>query len=265
MILKDFFKDIYTQRNVIFQLAQKDFSARYLGSYLGIFWAFIHPALLTIVYWFVFQVGFRSSPIDDFPFILWLLAGIIPWFFFSESFSSAATSIEQHSYLVKKMVFKVHLLPIVKIVSSLVVHIVFLALTLMTFFSYGQGFSWYTLQVFYYLFCLIIFLVGTTWITASLNVFLKDIGQLVNVILQFGFWLTPIFWTFNLIPDKLKWVFKLNPVYYIVEGYRDSLIHRVGFWHHYNLTLFFWLVTILFLLIGSKLFKKLSPHFSDVL
>ncbi|MGG4394298.1 ABC transporter permease [Paenibacillus thiaminolyticus] len=265
MTIMRFARDIFRQRHMILSLAKKDFKSRYLGSYLGVFWAFIQPSLLVFIYWFVFQVGFRSTPVEDFPFILWLLAGIVPWFYFSDSLASSTNSIEQNSYLVKKIVFNTHFLPIVKIVSSLMVHFVFMMLMFLIFFSYGESFSLYQLQIFYYSFALTMFLVGLSWIVSSLNVFLKDIGQIVSIILQFGFWLTPIFWTFKLVPEKLHWLFKLNPIYYIVEGYRDSLINQVWFWHHYNLTLYFWGLTVVMLVGGARLFKKLSPHFSDVL
>ncbi|WP_270619453.1 ABC transporter permease [Paenibacillus macerans] len=264
-ILFEYFRDILKQRYIIFELAKKDFKLRYLGSSLGVFWAFIQPSLLVLIYWFVFQVGFRNTPVENFPFILWLLAGIVPWFYFSDSLGSVTNSIEQNSYLVKKIVFKVHFLPIVKIVSSLMVHLVFIMLMLLIYYFYGLPFEVYHLQIFYYSFAVSMFLVGLSWVVSSLNVFLKDIGQIVSIILQFGFWLTPVFWTFKLVPEKLHWLFKLNPIYYVVEGYRDSLINRTWFWQHANLTIYFWTLTILLLFTGAKLFKKISPHFSDVL
>ncbi|WP_289356578.1 ABC transporter permease [Paenibacillus sp. S-12] len=265
MTLFQYLRDIFKQRNIIMELSRKDFKSRYLGSYLGMFWAFFQPMFLVLVYWFVFQVGFRSNPIEDIPFILWLLAGIVPWFFFSDSLASATTSIEQNSFLVKKVVFNVHFLPIVKIISALKVHFVFILLMLIVFYSYGEPFDLHQLQIFYYSGALILFLTGLSWVVSSLNVFIKDIGQIVSVVLQFGFWLTPIFWSFDLLPEKWQWVFKFNPMYYVVAGYRDSLINKVWFWHHYNLTALFWVVTLFLLFVGAKLFKKLSPHFSDVL
>lgn len=264
-ILIRYFKDILDQRNIILELAKKDFKSRYLGSYLGVFWAFIQPTLLVLIYWFVFQVGFRNTPVENVPFILWLLAGIIPWFYFSDCLASSTYSIEQNSYLVKKIVFNVHFLPIVKIVSSLMVHLVFMLLMLLVYYCYGEPFNFYQLQIFYYSIGLTLFLTGLSWIVSSLNVFLKDVGQVISIVLQFGFWLTPIFWTFKLVPEKLHWLFKLNPIYYVVEGYRDALINQTWFWQHGNLTIYFWALTLIMLFAGAKLFNKISPHFSDVL
>ena len=90
-----FLRDIYHSKTLIFQLAINDFKSRYVGSYLGIIWAFIQPLITILVLWFVFQVGFRSAPVDGFPFILWLSCGLIPWFFFSDSVNSAACSLTE--------------------------------------------------------------------------------------------------------------------------------------------------------------------------
>lgn len=260
-----FIKDIYQGRRLIIELARNDLKNRFLGSYLGIIWAFVQPIITIFIFWFVFQVGFKSAPVENFPFILWLICGMIPWFFFSESFQGATTSILENSYLVKKVVFRVNVLPIVRILSSLFIHLFFIAVIFIIFLTYGYKPSIYNLQVIYYLFASIAFILGLSWITSSLVVFLRDLGQIINIVIQFGFWLTPIFWSFKIMPEKYLFIFKLNPMYYIIEGYRDSFINNVWFWNHYNLTINFWMITSAVLIIGIMLFRKLRPHFADVL
>jgi len=122
--------ELINNRKLIFSLAKNDFKTKYAGSYLGIIWAFIQPIITVLIYWFVFQVGFKSAPMKDFPFVLWLIAGIIPWFFFQESLMNATNSLLEYSYLVKKVVFKVSVLPLVKIISALFVHIFFIFLAI---------------------------------------------------------------------------------------------------------------------------------------
>jgi lipopolysaccharide transport system permease protein/teichoic acid transport system permease protein len=260
-----FVEDIYQGRRLILELAKNDLRNRFLGSYLGIVWAFIQPVITIFIFWFVFQVGFKSAPVQDFPFILWLVCGMVPWFFFSESFLGATNSILENSYLVKKVVFKVSILPIVRIISSLFIHLFFIAVIFIMFLAYGYKPSIYNLQVIYYLFASIILILGLSWITSSLVIFLRDMGQIISIIIQFGFWLTPIFWSFKIMPEKYHFIFKLNPMYYIIEGYRDSFINHAWFWHHYNLTINFWMITCGILIIGIILFKRLRPHFADVL
>ncbi|WP_281890079.1 ABC transporter permease [Paenibacillus sp. YYML68] len=250
---------------IIWEMAIKDIKSKYLGSYLGVFWGFLQPAITILIYWFIFEVGFKAVPVSDAPFILWFMAGIIPWFFFSEAISTATNSITESSYLVKKVIFPVGLLVLVKITSSLFIHFFFITLLFIMFYLYGFDFSWYNIQVFYYTISTIILLLGLSWISSSLIIFLKDIGQFVNMLLQFFFWLTPIFWGLDMLPDKYVFFFKLNPVYYLVEGYRDSFIHKIWFWEHTALTPYFWFITSVFLILGYNLYKKLRPHFADVL
>ncbi len=260
-----FIRDLYQSRSMILQLAKNDFRSRYIGSYLGITWAFIQPLVTILVMWFVFQVGFKATPVDDIPFILWLSCGLIPWFFFVDSVNSSANSLFEYSYLVKKVVFRVSVLPIIKIVSAFFVHLFFIAFLVIMFQFYGYRPTVYYFQLIYYSLCMLLLVTGLSWITSSLVVFLKDTTQVIAVILQMGFWLTPILWPISMVPEKYHFLFKLNPMFYIVYGYRDSLILGVGFWHRYNQSAYFWIMTLAFFLIGAFLFRRLRPHFPDLL
>lgn len=260
-----FIRDLFQSRRVILELTKRDFKSRYLGSYLGLLWAFLHPIVTILVFWFVFQVGFKSIPVDNYPFILWLMVGIIPWFFFSDGISNASTSIVDNSFLVKKMVFRISILPVVKILSALIIHIFFVIVLFLMFWFYGYFPDIYNIQALYYLFSAIVFILASSWITSSVILFMKDIGQIVAVLLQFGFWLTPVFWSLKIMPEKYHPIIQLNPAYYIVEGYRDSFIYKVWFWEHINLTIYFWVVTSLTFVCGAIIFRKLRPHFGDVL
>ncbi|MBZ4687980.1 MAG: tagG [Clostridiales bacterium] len=260
-----FVLDIYKSKKIILELTKQDFRSRYLGSYLGILWAFIQPTITILIFWFVFQVGFKSRPVDDYPFILWLICGMIPWFFFSEGLQSATNSVMDYSYLVKKVVFRVSSLPIIKILSALFVHLFFIAFMFFMFSIYGYKPTIYSLQVIYYLVATIILVLGLSWITSSLVVFLKDVGQIVAMILQFGFWLTPIFWSLQMMPEKYHFIIKLNPMYYIVNGYRNTFIYQKWFWEDLRLTILFWSINLLLFVFGAIVFRKLRPHFADVL
>ena len=102
--------ELYQNRKLIWKLARSDFKTRYAGSYLGIFWAFVQPIVTIVVYWFVFQIGLRSGDVGDTPFVLWLVAGLIPWFFFSEALGGGTGAMLEYNYLVKKVVFKISIL-----------------------------------------------------------------------------------------------------------------------------------------------------------
>lgn len=263
--IKNLGQEVYKNKTLIWSLSKNDFKTKYAGSYLGIIWAFIQPIVTVLVYWFVFQVGFRSGSVGNFPFVLWLVAGIVPWFFFSEGLMNATNSMSEYSYLVKKVVFKISILPIVKITSALFVHIFFVCFTILLFGLYGYMPNIYMLQVIYYSFCMFVLVLGISYATCAIVVFFKDLGQIINIFLQVGMWMTPIMWNYDMISEKYQWILKINPMYYIVEGYRDSLINQVWFWHRFNQTIYFWILAMGLFGIGTIIFKKLKVHFADVL
>jgi len=119
--------------------------------------------------------------------------------------------------------------------------------------------------VIYYSFAISILLLGLSWITSSVVVFFKDMEQLVAIIIQFGFWLTPIFWSMKIVPDKYHNLIELNPIVYIIEGYRNSMIYHKWFWEEPTATIYFWSITMIIFLIGGLTFNKLKPHFADVI
>jgi len=250
---------------LLLKLTKNDFKQRYLGNFLGIFWAFIQPTATIAVFWFVFQVGFKSQPVDNFPFILWLIAGMFPWFYFSEGLAQGTNSVLANSFLVKKIVFRVSLLPIIKLLSALAIHIFFILFMFAMFIYYGYYPNIYWLQVIYYSFAISILLLGLSWITSSIVIFFKDVEQLVTIIIQFGFWLTPIFWSMKIVPDKYHSLIELNPIVYIIEGYRNSMIYHKWFWEEPMATIYFWSITMIIFLIGGLTFNKLRPHFADVI
>lgn len=123
-------KEIISNRKLIWDLSKNDFKTRFAGSYLGIIWAFVQPIVTVLVYWFVFEKGMHASGINlrsgiTAPFVLWLIAGLVPWFFFQEVLSGGTNALMEYSYLVKKVVFQIDILPIIKLISALFVHLFF--------------------------------------------------------------------------------------------------------------------------------------------
>lgn len=259
------FKEIIVNIALIFKLAKSDIKIKYAGSYLGILWAYMQPILTTFIYWFVFQIGFKSAPVEDFPFILWLISGLVPWFFFSDAIITATNCMIEYSYLVKKVVFQIDILPAVKICSALLVHIVFLIFIFALFGIYRIKIDIYCFQIIYYSFCIIILLLSISYLTATINVFVKDTIQAINIIMQLIFWMTPIVWDVNIMPASIQKLLKLNPFFYIVNGFRDALINKIWFWDKYNQTIYFWVFTSILLMFSTFIFKKFKPHFADVL
>lgn len=267
--IKEFFrflKHIYSSKELLLTLIKNDFRKQYLGSYLGLIWAFIQPLTFIVVIWFVFELGFRAGPTSDgTPFFLYLTTGMIPWFFISNAFVSGTNSIVANSFLVKKVSFRVSILPLVQIGSALIIHLVLVGFLIVTFLLYGYMPTIYWLQLPFYILCSIVLLLGLSWLTSAIRVFVKDVGQFIAILMQIGFWATPIFWSINMIPQKYQWILKLNPAFYIVDGYRNTFINGSWFWEHQNIMLYYFALTLFCLGLGAIVFKRLRPHFGDVL
>jgi len=268
MVFKGFIKFnrlLMSHRYLIVAMAKREISAQYVGSFLGFVWTFIKPLVLITVLWFVFSVGFRSRPMTDVPFVVWLAAGMAPWFCFTDIVMNSTAAVVGSAPLVKKTLFPSQILPVIKLLSGLMTHIVFLIILIGLLLSQGIPLSFKMLQFIYYLICFSTLALGLSWFVSALNVFVRDVAQIVGVVFQVGFWATAIFWDLNMMSPKIQMWIKLNPAYYVVQGYRDSFLTFVPFWHHGLYTLYFWTVTISVLLIGAYVFSKLKPQFADVL
>lgn len=265
--LIEFPTEIYRSKKLIGQLSVNDFKTKYAGSYLGIIWAFVQPLVTILVYWFVFGVGLRSGNVLDVPFVLWLVAGLVPWFFFSDAWNGGTGALIDYMYLVKKVVFQIDILPLVKVVSALFVHGFFVIFTVALYICHGIWPDLYVLQIIYYSFCTFVLVLGLCYITSAIIGFFRDLSQIINILLQVGVWMTPIMWNMDGmdLPGWVSAVLRLNPMFYVVTGYRDSFINKVWFWEHPTQTLYFWIVTLFVLGSGAVLFKKLKVHFADVL
>lgn len=258
--------EFFREKGLIWNLSKNDFKTKFAGSYLGIIWAFVQPVVTVLVYWFVFQVGLRTPRTSNHPFVLWLMAGIVPWFFFSEALSGGTNALIEYSYLVKKVVFKIDILPMVKSISSLFVHLFFIMFVSTLCWCYGYMPGIHSLQLIYYVVCNFVLVLGLVYMTSAVVVFFKDLSQIINIVLQVGIWMTPIMWDANILGSGvLRFIFKLNPMYYIVDGFRDALLGDSWLGDKVMWTIYFWVLAAGIFMAGATIFRKLKIHFADVL
>lgn len=262
--------ELYQNRRLIWRLSRNDFKKRYAGSYLGTIWAMVPPIVTVAMYWVVFDRIFGSGPQvtytgGEVPYVLFLTAGLVPWFFFSDAVMGGMTSLMEYNYLVKKVVFKVSILPIIKVTAAMFVHIGFSVVLVLIAAFYGYTPTVYTLQLFYYTFCEYVFILGLSYATCAIVLFFRDLQNLVSIIMQVGMWATPILWNINTLREKYKPFIKLNPMTYIVEGYRSAVYEQQWFWEHFYSSTYFWIVTALLFVVSALIFKKLKPMFADVM
>lgn len=264
-------KELYQSRELIWKLSKNDFKKRYAGSYLGFIWALVQPVITVLMYWIVFDVVFntRSQMLAsgvEVPYVLFLTAGLVPWFYFSEALTNGTNALLEYSYLVKKVVFKISILPIIKLIAATFIHAFFACILLVISIMYGYVPSAYTLQIVYYTFCTFMLVLALSYWTSSIVIFFRDLGQIINIVLQVGMWATPILWDINMVNDPLlMFILKLNPMVYIVNGYRNAIYGQEWFFTHFYSSTYFWLFTVTLFCTGSLVFKKLKVHFADVL
>lgn len=263
--------ELFQNRRLIWRLSKNDFKKRYAGSYLGTVWAMVPPLVTVIMYYVVFDRIFGSGPQltytgGEVPYVLFLTAGLVPWFFFTDAVMGGMTSLLEYNYLVKKVVFKVSILPMIKVNAAMFVHVGFTAVLIVIAAFYGHYPSIYTLQVIYYTLCEYVFILGLSYATCAIVIFFRDLQNLISILMQVGMWATPILWNLNTqLREKYKPLLKLNPMTYIVEGYRSAVYEQQWFWQHFYSSTYFWIVTALLFVISALIFKRLKPQFADVL
>ena len=263
-------KELWGNRELIWKLARNDFKKRYAGSTMGRVWAFIQPIVTVGMYYCIFGIIFparaqlAASGVKA-PYVVWLTAGLIPWFYFSEAIGGGTSALIEYNYLVKKVVFKISILPIIKVIAATFIHAFFVLVMLILYFIYGYKPSLYLLQLVYYSFCMFCLTLAISYSTCAIVVFFRDLSQITGIFLQLGMWGTPILWEIGVIPEKYRIIFKLNPVFYIINGYRSAMFEKEWFFADFYSTMFFWIITAIIFVIGALIFKRLKPHFADVL
>lgn len=259
--------ELYQNRHLIWKLAKNDFKKRYAGSYMGALWALVQPVVTVVMYYIVFDklMGGTNRGAEGVPMVLFLTAGLVPWFFFNEALNNGTNALREYDYLVKKVVFKISILPIIKVIAATFIHVFFVGVLLVVAALYGYYPTIYTIQIVYYSFCLFIFVLALCYTTCSIVVFFKDLAQIINIVLQIGIWATPILWDIDSISYQWVFLLKLNPLVYIVGGFRDAIYGKEWFFQDFFSTMYFWIVTIALFGIGGAIFKRLKVHFADVL
>lgn len=264
--------ELYENRKLIWKLSKNDFKKRYAGSYLGMVWALAQPVVTVVMYWFVFDRFFGQGKQQittgiAIPYVLYLTAGLVPWFYFTEAWQSGTTALLEYNYLVKQVVFKISVLPIIKVIAATFIHVFFACIMLFVAILYGVYPSVYTIQLIYYSFCLFVFILALTYATCAIVVFFRDLTQIIAIFLQVGMWATPILWNIAILDDNpvLLTIIKLNPMVYIVNGYRSALVEHVWFFSDFYSTVYFWIFTVVMFGIGALVFKRLKTHFADVM
>ncbi|CUP47999.1 hypothetical protein BH721_07660 [Clostridium baratii] len=248
------------------RLAVYDFIAPLRDTYLGMVWIVLNPLLQIGVYWIVFGMGIRSGrPVDGHPFLLWMLAGIIPWFYINSAIGGGALCIYAKSSMLTKMKFPSSIIPTYNTLTKLIETIPTIGILFIVYACYGYKLNIYSIQIIYYFFAVTVLIIGLSLLNSALVMAIRDINRIISTILRFLFYLTPILWVPGKMPFVLELFMRLNPFTYIVNGFRESLLYNKWFLENLSGTIYFWCITIIVFILGVTVHMKLRNKFADMI
>lgn len=266
VILGSFLRKLYLQRGLIRNFVVRDLRARYIGSFMGFFWSVIHPIVLLVSYSFVFSTVLGMRPLPDTgttSFPLFLFCSILPWLFFQDVVQRSSTVVLDNANLVTKTLFPTEILPLTVLLAGVVNHVIGFAILLVILLFVTGKVTFLLLLVPVYFLVLALFTLGLSWLVAGLNVFVRDVSQVLTVILTFWFWFTPIFFTADRFPKRLGFLLRWNPIAYVVTAYRDCLLRK----ELPDMWALLWLALASFAVFvaGGLFFRNIKREFADVL
>lgn len=262
----EIFKTIVGQRQLIHQITKREIAGRYKGSVLGLAWSFFNPVLMLIVYTFVFSVIFQTKwgqgTGGKGEFASMLFCGLIVANLFGEVVGRAPLLISSNVNYVKKVVFPLEILPVISIATALF-HAFISVLVLVIALLFLNGTVPWTVILFpVVLLPFLIVLCGISWVLASLGVYLRDIGQIIGVVVTIMTFMAPVFYPLNAIPGKYVQFIMLNPLTMIIEQFRDVVVRGA------LISLTDWVIYLVIALvifyIGYIFFQKTKKGFADV-
>ena len=243
----------------------------YSGAVFGWAWSIVRPIVFVFVWWFAISVGIRgNAPIigshqNEIPYVLWMIPGVLVWFVFQETMQKGVSCIRKESHLVTKMVFPVDTIPVFSEISYFVPHLVLLGIAIVTFIICGYGISFYIIQLLFYVPLFFVFCCEVCMLISALGAVSRDFEQMVKTMMNVVLWITPILWQIDKMGGVIQKIFKLNPLYYFVLGYRDAFLGEAWFFEHPVYLGYTLGVIIVLALITAGLQKRLAPEFADVL
>jgi lipopolysaccharide transport system permease protein len=223
------FRMLVAHRTTIGAFVRRDIRGRYVTSVMGLSWAIIQPVALLLLYTFVFSTVLRirfGETATTAGFAAYLFCGMLPWLAFAEGVTRSASVILEQAPLIKKVVFPSEILPAYVVVSALVMEFIGLAALLAGVGLVYGSLGWPLLLLPLVVVLQFLFTMGLGWLLASLNVFLRDVGQLLGLALTLWMFLTPIFYPAELMPARFRWLLDLNPMFYVVQAYRDLVLEQ---------------------------------------
>ena len=260
------FLALWQYKGFVLGMVWREFRGRYLNSLLGSIWSILNPMAMVFVYTVIFSKLMRAriDGVDDsMAFGLFICAGLLSWGFFSELLSRCPNIFIDQANLLKKVSFPRTTLPVILLFSTTInfaiIFIIFLIFLILT----GRFPGWAIISFIPLLLMQQAFALGLGMLLGTLNVFFRDVGHFLSIVLQFWFWLTPIVYPMSILPERIYDMLKLNPMTQLVVAYQNIIL--LGKWPNWDQFRFHIIITFVILIIGFSVFKKLSVDIVDEL
>lgn len=256
------FTMIYKYRDILMRTSWSDIRAKYAGSVLGLFWLILYPLLLLAAYSFVYIFIFQSrfATFSTVEYVMLIFSGLIPFLGFTEGIAVSIPSISANSALVKNTMFPIDILTVKSIIYSQCTQVVGMIILIIALAISGKLTFWAILVVPIWL-CQLMLGIGLGWILASLNIYFKDLQNIVTLITIFLMMVSPIAYTIDMIPEFLVPFLKLNPLYYFIMAYQDSMV--IGCYPRGNVLNYIVIISISIFILGYWFFEKMKSVFAD--
>lgn len=259
-------RECWQNRYRLWTISVYDLKVRNSGTWFGFMWNFINPALQIFVYWFVFAIGLKSSaPRGEYSYLIWMIMGIIPWFYIAEAMQSSTMAIYSFLDVLKRMRFPMAIVPLKTVLSALISHVMAMVIVFAIFFLNGYRVGIHCLSVLYFMFASFVFLSAFAMFASAITVVFKDFQKIMSSVIRLLFYVSPVVWSQENLPENLQTVLKFNPLVYTIDGYRESILYNLPFTTHWVQGVYFWCVTLLLLAIGCGLHMRLRRRFMDVI
>lgn len=248
---------LWRYRTVIAVLTLRELQSRYAGSRLGTVWALLQPLSVTLIFWFVFSVGFKAQGPVGTSYIVYFLTGYVPWMFFSDILNSSSTLVSRHSYLIKKTAVPLPIIFVVPLVIGVIEHAIAFVILLGVIFFNGIAINWTAVLPLYYFVCLMSLAAVLMVPVAVISVFSRDFAQVIAIALNALLWMSPIIWVPSQIDAQVVDWLKLSPLVYVMEGYRTSLAYPDGTVADPLSSWGFWLTVGVLALVAAFVYSRL--------
>ncbi|OMF30856.1 hypothetical protein BK133_16375 [Paenibacillus sp. FSL H8-0548] len=263
-----YLSSLYSSKNLLFEFTKRDFQQRYKGSLLGVVWAFIAPLLMLAVYSFIFVIVFKSrwgnvTESSDMLYTFMIFAGLIPFNLFAESVNRSVGILTQSSNYIKKVVIKLEILPTSIVLSTAINSLFSLLLLVLGKFLFLDTPNGVLIFAPLVLVPIVILSLGVSLLVAALGIYLRDLVYIVGLLVNILFYMSPIFYSASVIPEKFRFILAFNPISPIITLYRDIFINGQLF----SLSLYFQtcFTALIVLVIGLFVFNFLKKGFADVI